>query len=279
MATWKRLLTRCLLLLTAVYLGVLLVLMYFETSLVYRPVTVVQDWQQAPHADIIDVELTSKGGTPLHAWWCARPESNGAVLYLHGNAGNLSHRGGSILKLRELLKMSVLIVDYPGYGKSRGRPSEAGCYAAGQAGYDWLVEQQKVQPDEILFYGISLGGGVAVELATRQPCRGVVLVKAFTSAPDVGQYLYPWLPIRWVMRTRFDNIAKLPDVRVPVFISHGTDDSLIPFSHGERLYAAAKEPKRFLAVPGGHNDPLPPEFFEELNAFLAQSGARVKVTR
>ncbi|MBI3408891.1 MAG: alpha/beta hydrolase [Planctomycetes bacterium] len=252
------------------YLGVILVLSFLENRLVFRPSN-AQEWAAPPSSEIQDVHLTSADGTKIHAWWCPCDEP-GAILYCHGNAGNLSHRGRSILKMRDLLNAGVLIFDYPGYGKSDGNPTEEGCYLAAEAAYDWLVGEMKIDPNQILLYGGSLGGGVAVHIASRRPHRALVLAKTFTSAPDVAGRAYPWLPVHWVMRNRFDNLARIKECRQPVFIGHGTADRLIPFAQGRRLFEAANEPKRFCTLNGsGHDDPLPKEFFQELKEFLGQN--------
>jgi len=260
------------------YLGVLLLLMLFENWLVYHPAKADQDWQPAPiplingvpTPIIEDVELTSADGTRLHGWWAPDPGTGDVALYFHGNAGNLSHRGPSQLKMRELLKIGVLQVDYPGYGKSDGSPSEAGCYAAADAAYDWLVHQKKIDPKRIIIYGVSLGGGVAVNLASRRDHRALVLVKTFTSMPDVGQNMHPWLPVRWLMRNRFDSVGKIGQIRRPVFVAGSIHDQLIPYEQGQRLFEAANEPKEFFTLEGGHNDGLSPRFFESLRLFLRE---------
>ncbi len=270
---WARL-VRGLRIAACVYLGVLLVLLAFENSLVYHATRASVDWQPPPSSEVRDVELTTTDGTRIHGWWYPKEGADGAVLYLHGNAGNLSHRGGSMAEIRTVLDTSVLLIDYPGYGKSGGSPSEAGCYAAADAAYDWLTKEQKVPPGRVILFGASLGGGVAVDLASRRDHRALVLVKTFTSMPDVAQRLYPWLPVRWLMRNRYESLAKLGQCRRPVFVAHGTTDLLIPFGHGERLYAAANEPKHFFPMPGvDHNDSLPAAFFPELRAFLAKAEA------
>src|SRR5262249_23300650 len=155
---------------------------------------------------IQDVTLPSADGTRIHAWWCP-PDGweapHGATLYCHGNYGNLSQRGQSILRWQAPpLRQAVLIFDYPGYGKSAGKPSEAGCYAAADAAYDWLVQQQRVPAERLLLHGGSLGSGVAVELASRRRNRGLALVAPFTSVPDMAQTLFPWLPARWLVRNQ-----------------------------------------------------------------------------
>ena len=130
-------------------------------------------------------------------------------------------------------------------------------------------------PERLLIYGGSLGGGVAVDLASRRPYRALILVKTFTSVPDTAQCHYPWLPCRWLVRNRFDSLAKIGRAHGPVFIAHGTADRLIPFALGQRLFAAANEPKRFLAMQGtDHNEGLGSEFFAALRAFLVEVGTK-----
>jgi fermentation-respiration switch protein FrsA (DUF1100 family) len=256
------------------YLGVIVVLMALENWLVYHPIQASQEWQAPPNDRVRDLDLLSADGTRIHAWWCPVEGAKGAILYCHGNAGNLSHRAGSITALQQVLHESVLIFDYPGYGKSGGRPSEAGCYAAADAAYDWLMEKQKILPKDILLYGGSLGGGVAVDLASRKPHRALILLKTFTSTPDVARKMYPWLPVRWLMRNRFDNLGKIHLCKQPVFIGHGTTDRVVPFEQGQRLFAAANEPKGFFPMPGvDHNDPVTGDFFIALRKFLAGAEA------
>jgi uncharacterized protein len=275
--SWRRKLGRWAGLLAVTYLGIVLVLLALENSLVYHPTPASRDWQPPPAPEVRDVELTTADGTKIHGWYFPKEGAEGALLYLHGNAGNLSHRGGAILQLRHELGVAVLIIDYPGFGRSSGTPSEAGCYAAADAAYDWLTQGPgpKVPAGKILIYGASLGGGVAVDLASRREHRTLILAKTFTSMPDVGQGLYPWLPVRWLMRNRFDSLSKIGRCRRPVFVAHGTVDGLIPFAHGERLCAAANEPKRFFAMPGvDHNEGWGAGFFPALKEFLREAEGR-----
>jgi fermentation-respiration switch protein FrsA (DUF1100 family) len=254
------------------YLGVSLLLLFLENALLYHPVPAATEWLDPPNGRVVDVELPGPDGVRLHAWWCPQEGAEGAVLYCHGNAGNLSHRGHGISRWQEWMNQAVLIFDYPGYGKSEGKPSEAGCYAAADAAYAWLTQQAGVPAEQVLIYGGSLGGGVAVDLASRRPHRGLVLVSAFTSVPDMAQKLYPWLPARWLVRNRFDNLGKIGRCTCPVFIAHGDEDCLVPFAQGRRLFAAANEPKFFHAMPGhDHNDGPDRAFYANLRKFLAEA--------
>jgi fermentation-respiration switch protein FrsA (DUF1100 family) len=249
-----------------------------ENYLIFHPLRAADDWEAPPpNADVHDVFLTTATGVRIHGWWCPRPQSAGAVLYFHGNAGNLSHRGHSVQQWLQQFGESVLIVDYPGYGKSEGKPSEAGCYASGDASYDWLLKQQKVNPDGITIYGGSLGGGVAVALAQRRPHRLLVLRSTFTSIPDMAQKIYPWFPVRWFVYTQFDNLGKIGACSGPVFIAHGDCDRIVPYAQGQRLFAAANEPKHFFCLTGcDHNDSVPPDFFAELRRFVAKTESQAR---
>lgn len=253
------------------YCGVVILLLFLENFLTFHPTRASQKWMPPPVPEVHDVEFTTADGVRLHGWWLLQPGAKGALLYSHGNAGNLSYRGPAMVELAQALGQSVLIYDYPGYGRSEGRPTERNCYAAGDAAYDWLVQSAGVAPPNVILYGKSLGGGVAVELATRRPHRALILIKTFASLPDLGQELYFWLPARWFMRNRFDNLAKIGQCQRPVFIAHGDCDGLIGYHHAERLFAAANEPKRLMCLPGcAHNAYLPDDCLKEMNAFLRQ---------
>lgn len=241
-----------------------------ENMLLFHPTPAAAHWMPPPSERIQDVEFQADDGNRIHAWWYPVEEGRGALLYCHGNAGNLSHRGPAIVQMGQELGVSVLIFDYPGFGRSTGSPNEASCYAAGEAAFNWLTRTPSIPPEQILLYGKSLGGGIAVELATRHPHRALILAKTFTSVPDIGQEVYPFLPIRWLARNRFENLNKIPHCTRPVFIAHGDRDELIGKHHSERLFAAANEPKHFVLMNGvDHNEPVNGVFFTELRQFLA----------
>jgi fermentation-respiration switch protein FrsA (DUF1100 family) len=257
-----------------VYVGVLIVLLAMERKIIFRPATAAESWHDKPDPAIEDVALRTATGEAIHGWWLPRPGATGAMLYSHGNAGNLSHRGPGILRWAEEMNVSVLIYDYPGYGRSEGWPSEDGCYAAAAAAYDWLTDRQKVGSRRMLMLGASLGASVAIELARTRKHRALILIKPFSSIPDMAQAWYPWLPARYFVRQRFDNVAKIRECRRPVFVVHGTADRVIPYRLAERLYEAANEPKEFVRLDGhDHNTSLPADFFERLRTFLAKHAA------
>ncbi len=255
------------------YVGCIVVLKILENRLVYHPLKAAESWYMFPEVEPRDVWLQATDGTKLHAWWIppSRPGA-GAVLLAHGNGGNLSHRVPFAIRLRETLGAGVLLFDYPGYGRSEGKPSEAGCYDAAEAAYHWLTATAKTPPDRVLILGESLGGGVAVQMAANHECRSLVLLFTFTTLPDAAKVHYRLLPVRFLMKNRFDNISKIHTIHRPVFIAHGTADRVIPFVQGERLFAAANDPKEFVRMEGGEHDiALPDVFFEKLAAFLTRT--------
>jgi fermentation-respiration switch protein FrsA (DUF1100 family) len=270
---WRRRLVRLAAGLALVYVSALAALLLAEDRLVFRPTPAAEHWQQPPNDRVRDVALRSADGTALHAWWCPTEgwgPDRGALLYFHGTGGNVSTCAGRVRRWQEgPLHQAVLIVDYPGYGRSEGQPSEAGCYASADAAFDWLTQVQGVWPQRVLIYGESLGGGVAVELAARRDHRALVLASTFTALPDVAAHLLPLVPVRSLGHNRFDSLARIGRCRGPVFIAHGTADDLVPFALGQRLFAAANEPKQFLTMEGHHHrDAPPPEFYEAVARFL-----------
>jgi hypothetical protein len=187
-----------------------------------------------------ELTLTASDGVRIHAWWVPHPQAGVSVLLFHGNAGNLEDRRDLVRQLREH-PANVLAVDYRGYGKSEGKPSEEGLYRDARAAYDWLCA--KTPPGRIVVLGKSLGGAVAADLASKVPCGGLILQSTFTSTPDMAGRVMPLFPARLFMRTKYDTLSKVPKIACPKLILHSREDEMIPFEMGEKLYAAAADPK------------------------------------
>ena len=199
------------------------------------------------------VWLMAGDGTRLHAWFVPATTARGTLLFNHGNAGNIGDRLDSI-SLFHSLGLNVLIFDYRGFGESEGKPSEQGTYLDAKAAWDYLLEERMISPQEIIIFGRSLGAAMAADLASQNLSAGVILESAFTSVPDMAASLYPWLPVRWLSRYRYNNLDKVDRITSPLLVMHSRADEIIPFAHGERLFAHANEPKQFLELNGGHND-------------------------
>jgi len=203
---------------------------------------------------VTDLQLTASDGVKIHGWYVPGPSNaTHTVLFFHGNAGNLSHRDEKIDILHQL-GANVCIIDYRGYGRSEGEPNEQGTYRDAQAAYDYLTKTLNREPRTIVVYGESLGTGMSVELATRVPVGGVVLEAGFTSIGDVAQGLFPFLPVRYLVRNKYDSIHKIAGINAPLLFLHSRADEVFSFRHSERLFAAAREPKHLVELRGNHND-------------------------
>ena len=260
------------------YGAVMLLVFLFQPRLIYFP-QVEREHTTTPRAaglDFEDVALHTADGIKLHGWWVPARDTRGTVLLMHGNAGNISHRLG-YLTMFNRLGYSVLLFDYRGYGKSGGSPGEEGTYLDAKAAWQHLTEARNLKSQDIVIVGESLGGGVATWLALKYPPRALVLASTFTSVPDMGAQVYPWLPVRLLARIVYDNIARIREIQVPVMIAHSRGDDIIPFAHGQALFAAAREPKQFLELAGGHNEGFlfsRNEWIAAVGAFLDRVGAK-----
>lgn len=198
------------------------------------------------------VILTTADGERLDAWHVPVPDARGTVLVCHGNAGHIGHRLPLLVMFRRL-GYAVFIFDYRGYGKSSGRPSEQGLDQDVRAAWEYLLARG-VTPQRAVFYGESLGAAVCTKLAATVHPAALVLASAFTSAPELGGDIYPFLPVRLLARVRFNTLEALVKYPGAVFVAHSPDDEIVPYRHGRALYDAASGPKEFLELQGGHND-------------------------
>jgi pimeloyl-ACP methyl ester carboxylesterase len=204
-----------------------------------------------------DLRLAAEDGVRLHGWWIGglgRPEDRRfAVLYFHGNAGNVSHRLDRSKRLAERFGVDVLLLDYRGYGRSEGRPSEAGLYRDARAAWAEAV-RRGFPPERIILFGESLGCAVAVQLATEKPAAGLVLETPFLSVPALARKFYPVVP-GFLIRTRFDSEKKIARIAAPKLFIQAENDEIVPAAHARRLHALAPPPKDLYRIPGaGHND-------------------------
>lgn len=235
-----------------VYGVLLLALFSLQSCLVYYP---TRDKVATPESVGLEYEsigLSTDDGLTLDGWFVPAKEARGVILFFHGNAGNISHRLRSV-EIFHRLRFSTFIFDYRGYGHSEGEPSEQGTYKDADAAWRYLTEERGVPPEKIVLFGRSLGGAIAANAATRHRAGALVLESAFTSIPDVAAEIYWFFPARWLARIDYDTMGALGSISSPTLFIHSPDDELIPYDHGRALYAAAKEPKRFLEIGGGHN--------------------------
>jgi uncharacterized protein len=239
--------------LVAIAYVVLCFLVYFrQASYMYYPdkkVGLTPDYFKVRYDN---VKLKTRDGETIAAW-LVPAESDQAVIFCHGNAGNISHRLDSIAMFHNM-GYNVLIFDYRGYGESSGKPTEQGTYQDALAAWDYLTRARKVRAVDIALYGESLGGAVATWLAERVHPGALVLDSTFTSAPDMARKMFPFLPIRLLCKFQYDSISRIGKAGCPVLIAHSRKDEMIPFACGKRLFEAAKQPKQFVEMAGLHND-------------------------
>ena len=220
-----------------------------------------QQFRFGPGSERVDLRTTD--GTPIAAVFgpAARPDGSPdpaaatrpTVLFFYGNAGSVAGSWEQFDHLRRL-DVNVMIPDFPGYGASGGTPTERSLYATADAAYAALLARPDIAPAKLIVAGWSLGGGVAVDLASRRPVGALATFNAFTSLPDMAARVLPWLPGRYLCRYRFDNLAKMPAVRCPTLICTGDLDVLVPSIMGDRLAAAAGGPvTRVRLAAADHN--------------------------
>jgi fermentation-respiration switch protein FrsA (DUF1100 family) len=255
---------------------------FIVSRLIYQPTRYPGGWWHT-QTDLgaHDVWLQTSDGLRLHAWLVRTPvEATGnrlATLFLHGNGSNLAHSPGHLREI-SAAGSSVLILDYRGYGKSPGRPTERGLYRDADAGYDHLIGMG-YGPRQIVVHGESLGSAVAADLAHRRPCAGLILECPFTSYSAIAGMLVPF--VGRLFASGFNTRRKISGVHAPLLIIHGDRDRTIPHAMGRALFEAANEPKAFWTVEGAtHVDLVEvagPLYRARLRAFyesiLAQSGA------
>ncbi len=220
------------------------------------------------------VALETDDGVNLDAWWIPNEATDGVLLFFHGNAGNISHRLHSIEHFNRL-GLSVLIIDYRGYGNSEGSPSEEGTALDARAAWRWLVDERNLEPQHITVFGRSLGSAVAAELAREVSPGGVILESSFRSVPDMAQRLYPFLPARWLARFDYATEDYVRGIRAPVLVIHSPDDEIIPFAEGKAVYEAANHPKKMLEIGGGHNTGFleyEDRYLDGIGSFLREHG-------
>lgn len=238
------------------YVALLLTVWFGQSSLLYLPSLPSRDLTATPQAiglSYEDVSLQTTDGVRLHGWFIPAKEARATLLFFHGNAGNISHRLDS-LRIFNDLGLSVLIFDYRGYGKSEGSPSEPGTRQDALAAWRYVTQVRGVRPDDVVLFGRSLGAAMAAWLATQHRPGALILESAFTSVPDMAADLYWWLPARYLARFDYATKDYLKQANCPVLVIHSPDDEIIPFRHGEALYAAAHEPKQLLRLTGSHNE-------------------------
>jgi len=229
-------------------------LRYFEWTNVFRPSRILETTPAAVQLEFEEIPFVAEDGRFLAGWWIPHPRARGTILHCPGNSGNMGDRLHLAVDYHRL-GVNAFLFDYRGYGRSRGVPTEQGTYRDARAAYEVVrARYGDTEAPPVVVHGKSLGGAVAIQLALDKPIRGLIVEGAFTSVRDMAERRYPWLPIRWFSRFRYDSISKIPRLKVPLLLAHSREDERTPFEFGQRLYDAAPAPKQMIPLSGSHRD-------------------------
>lgn len=236
-----------------VVLGLSLILFLFQSRILYQPGHRIYMAPDDVGLEYEQVSLHTPDGQTLSAWYVPADPGSRTVLFCHGNAGNISHRLDTLILFHEL-GLNCLIVDYRGYGQSTGTPSEEGTIIDIKAGWNWLNEHKGISSDKVVLFGRSLGGSIAVIVANEIHPGGLVLESTFTSYDDVAAHCYPFLPVRLFTKYDYNTLEAVKTIQCPLLVIHSSDDEIIPYEFGKRIFEAAPEPKQFAELAGTHNE-------------------------
>jgi pimeloyl-ACP methyl ester carboxylesterase len=247
------------------------VLMYFQQPrMIFFPMNELYQTPANWGLEYEDVTLSTADDVELHGWYIPDRQSEHVLLFFHGNAGNISHRRESI-EIFHRLGLNVLIIDYRGYGQSKGNPNEQGLYQDATASWRYLTEDKGFDPENIIIFGRSLGGAVAAQLASVVEARGLILESTMSSASDFARAVFKILSRLVVIRYDFNTAQHVQRVKYPVLVLHSPEDEIMPFQLGKKVYQLANQPKHFVHMRGDHNNGFmqsQPEYQQELNSWL-----------
>jgi uncharacterized protein len=247
---------KLLILALCVYAGVIALIYFRQSSLIYYPNVAGRNLAATPQQIGLafeDVELLTEDKLRLHGWFIPSENARGTLLFFHGNAGNISHRLDSIAIFNRM-NLDVFIFDYRGYGQSQGRVSETGTYLDAEAAWSYLVETRGIDANKIIVFGRSLGASIAAWLASRHRPAALILESSFSSVPSMARRLYPFLPVEWLAKFSYDTRQYVGRIACPLLVVHSKNDEIIPYAEGRLVFDAAPANKQFLDIRGGHND-------------------------
>ena len=239
--------------------------------LLYHPDRTVEFMPQEYGLKSEEIYFSSLNGLKLNGLFFPAPDSKMTLILFHGNAENVGDRLDFVKKLVDL-GLNLFYFDYQGYGRSEGKPSEQNTYDDGLAAYDYVKSRNDVDPERIVLYGRSLGGGIAIDVAVRTGCYSLITEGAFVSIKEMAKGFVPLVPFQYTVADKYNNVKKIAKLNMPYLIIHGTEDGTIPFLHGKKLFEAANEPKEFFPVAdAGHNDVhdvADKVFWKKISSFL-----------
>lgn len=233
------------------YAAILILVYVMQSSMVYHPFSSITTTPADLGYEFEDVYFETEDGFQLHGWFVPSDSTDLTILYFHGNAGNISGRTKTIQFLHQM-GLNVFIIDYRGYGNSGGDPTEEGTYRDAEAAWDYLVSDRKIPESHVIIMGRSLGGSVAAWLAARRNPAASIIESTFTTAADLGAEVYPWLPVRWLIKYEYNTLENIKEIDSPLFMAHSREDEVVPYHYGKELFEEANEPKVFFELDGLH---------------------------
>jgi len=238
------------------YVALSLYIYFMQSSLIFYPNMPGRNLVATPEnigLSYQNVELVTEDNIKLHGWFIPNKNAKATLLFFHGNAGNISHRLDSI-EIFHRMELNVFIIDYRGYGQSKGKITEKGTYRDAEAAWNYLNHIQGTNRKQIIIFGRSLGASIATWLASKHTPAALIIESGFTSVPSMGQRLYPFLPVRWLTYFKYNTKQYVKKISCPVLVVHSKHDDIIPYDEGREIFDAAHEPKQFLEMRGGHNN-------------------------
>jgi fermentation-respiration switch protein FrsA (DUF1100 family) len=237
-----------------IFAGIILIvsyIKYIENRGIFYPQKEIDFTPALINLNFDDIYFDTADGVRLNAWFIPGPSAKYTILFLHGNAGNIGSRIEKI-QMFNAKGLNTFIIDYRGYGHSKGRPSEKGLYLDGLAAFDYLVNIRKLPEQNIILYGESVGGSIAIEVAAKRNARALITEEAFSSAKDMAKVIYPFLP-RFLFADKYNSLKKVRFIKIPKLFIHSVSDEIVPFKLAEKLFNAAAEPKELIEIEGSHN--------------------------
>ena len=245
---------RILLLLSLVVVLFVLYIWYLESTAIFLPSREITTTPQSLGVPYENITFKTQDGVILNGWLAkpAQHSKRSTLIYFHGNAGNISDRAEKVAAFVKL-GLNVFIIDYRGYGKSQGKPTEKGLYSDAIAAYDYVIKRPDIDKERIVVYGVSLGGAPAIDLATKRKIAALIIESSFSNAHDMARIIVPFAPA-FLIRTQMASDTKVQSLMIPKLFVHSREDETIPFVLGKKLFDAAPHPKEFLEISGTHNE-------------------------
>jgi len=240
------------------YVGFCLFIFFWQSRYVYYPGRHIDNTPDSISLEFENVSVQTQDGETITGWYVPAGKSGSeakkshTVLVCHGNGGDIGDRVDTVKTLHDM-GFNVLMFDYRGYGTSTGKPSEQGTYYDALACWNYLKTEKKAEAQDVIVFGQSLGGAIASWLAEQVHPGALMMESTLTSATAMAAKMFPYLPVRLFCSFKYDSLSRIGKIHCPVLIAHSRDDGTVPFEHGQKLFAAANEPKRFIEMTGDHN--------------------------